>query len=86
MRWRKDNAQLFAYDGAKMKLNTKITIRDLLMKYPRTASIFIRKKMLCVGCPSEAFHTLEDAARLYGFDLNDLTAAISKAIPKGKRQ
>ncbi|MBP1710232.1 MAG: hypothetical protein H6Q49_434 [Deltaproteobacteria bacterium] len=69
-----------------MKMNAKITISDLLAQHPRAASIFIKRKMLCVGCPSEAFHTLEDAARLYGFDLNDLTAAISKAIPKGKRQ
>ncbi|PKN87056.1 MAG: hypothetical protein CVU51_06225 [Deltaproteobacteria bacterium HGW-Deltaproteobacteria-1] len=64
----------------------KITINDLLAKHPEAAGIFIKRKMLCVGCPSEAFHTLEDVVRLYGFDLNDLTAAISKAIPKGKRQ
>lgn len=86
MRQRKDSVFLFAYDRAEMRMNAKITISDLLTKYPRTTSVFIKRKMLCVGCPSEAFHTLEDAARLYGFDLNDLTAAISKAIPKSKQQ
>ena len=28
--------------------------------------------MLCVGCPTEAFHTLEDVARIHGISLEQL--------------
>jgi len=35
---------------------------------------------LCVGCPTEAFHTLEDVAREYQLDLNKLLQKIRKAI------
>jgi hybrid cluster-associated redox disulfide protein len=68
-----------------MKLHSKMTISDLLKRQPRATGVFIKRKMLCVGCPAEAFHTLEDAARLYDFDLNDLITAISKVDPKERQ-
>ncbi len=30
----------------------------------------MKHRLACVGCPAEAFHTLEDVARVYGLALN----------------
>ena len=68
-----------------MNLDAKMTISDLLERYPRATSVFIRRKMLCVGCPAESFHTLEDAAGLYGMDLNDLLDAIGTMLREDRQ-
>ena len=38
--------------------------------------------LLCVGCPTEAFHTLADVAREYHLDLNQLLQRIYAVIGK----
>ncbi len=60
-----------------------MTINDLLRQYPRATSVFIKRMMLCIGCPAAEFHTLEDAAMLYGFPLGDLSHEIETAIAEG---
>jgi len=52
--------------------------------YPRAVSVFIERRMLCVGCPTEAYHTLEDAARIYGCTVNALQEDIQEAIQRGE--
>ena len=59
----------------------KMTINDLLKLNPRATKVFIRRMMLCVGCPAAGFHTLEDAAKLYGYELDDLSREIKAASP-----
>ena len=79
-----DNMKL----DTKAKLNVhqakrdvcKMTINDLLRRHPRATAVFIRRKMLCVGCPAAEFHTLEDAANLYGYALDDLSRETGIAI------
>lgn len=63
-----------------MNMDTKMTISDLLEKHPGATSVFIRRMMLCVGCPAAGFHTLEDAAELYGFTLEELAGDVERAI------
>ena len=57
-----------------------MTIRELLERHPRATAAFIKRRMLCVGCPAQAFHALEDAARIHGSTMDDLRAAIRDAI------
>ncbi len=65
-----------------MNADTKMTIKELLERRPQATGVFIKRRMLCVGCPAESFHTLEDAAKLYGINLNDLVTAISRVVHK----
>jgi len=58
----------------------KMTINDLLKSYPQATRVFIRRRMLCVGCPAAEFHTLKDAAKLYGYALNVLYQEIGVAV------
>ena len=49
-----------------MKLNADMTVRDLIAHYPDATQFFLRRRMRCVGCPTEGFHTLEEVARIHG--------------------
>jgi hybrid cluster-associated redox disulfide protein len=62
-----------------IKIDSKMTIRKLL-DHPRATAAFIKRRMLCVGCPAQAFHVLEDVARIHGSTIDDLCAAIREAI------
>ncbi len=61
-------------------LSTDITVKDLLDRYPQVLQLFIDLGLLCVGCPTEAFHTLTDVAREYHLDLNQLRQRIDNVI------
>lgn len=49
-----------------MQLSADITVRDLIAHCPEAIAFFLRRNMLCVGCPAEGFHTLEEVARIHG--------------------
>ncbi|MCD4718351.1 MAG: DUF1858 domain-containing protein [Desulfobacula sp.] len=56
------------------------TIKELLDQYPQLLKVFMDLGLLCPGCPAEAFHTLEDTAKEYGYDLDALIQHIHKII------
>ncbi len=63
-----------------MKLDSKMTVSEFLKCHPAAIDVFIRRRMLCVGCQSETFHTLEDVARIYGIDLEHLLKDLREAV------
>jgi hybrid cluster-associated redox disulfide protein len=65
-----------------IKIDSKTTIQELLKLHPPATTVFIKHRMLCVGCPAQAFHTLEEAARNHGRTIDDLFTAIQDAIRK----
>jgi hybrid cluster-associated redox disulfide protein len=68
-----------------MKTNSKqtdtidpnITVEEFLRLHPDAVPVFIRHRMICVGCWMSRFDTLEDVAWNYNLDmqnfLNELT-------------
>jgi hybrid cluster-associated redox disulfide protein len=60
------------YIGMPVYLTPDITVKELLDRYPRLLQTFMGLGMMCVGCPTEAFHTVADVAKEYGYDLNKL--------------
>jgi len=63
-----------------MKLHKKTTVSELMKHHPSVIAVFIQRKLGCVGCPTEAFHTLEDVAHVNGLDLDRLLADLEQAI------
>ena len=61
-------------------ISTDITIRELLDCYPQLLQTFMNMGLKCVGCPTEAFHTLEDVALEYHLGLDQLYERIFDAI------
>lgn len=62
------------------KISPLLTVKELLDRYPQALPAFMRLRLLCVGCPTEAFHTLADVAREYDLDINDLIDRIQSTI------
>ena len=63
-----------------MILDSKMTVSELIRVYPSAMDVFIKRKMLCVGCPTESFHTLEDVAHFYGIALEQLLRELQGVI------
>ena len=61
-------------------LSSDITVKELLDRHPQALRVFVDIGLLCVGCPTEAFHTLADVAREYRLDLDQLRRRLYKAI------
>jgi hybrid cluster-associated redox disulfide protein len=68
-----------------MKLHKKTTIKELMKHYPEVLAVFIRRKLGCVGCPAEAFHTLEDVAYVNDLDLDRFLDELRRAISLQRR-
>jgi hybrid cluster-associated redox disulfide protein len=64
----------------KEVLTSTLTVKEVLDRHPQALQVFMDIGLLCVGCPTEAFHTLADVAREYHLDLNGLLQRIYKAI------
>ena len=69
---------------ASKNLTRNSTVKECLERFPQTVCVFMDAGFLCVGCPTEAFHTLEDVAREYQLDLNQLLKQIRQAIEVAK--
>jgi len=61
-------------------IDPETTIHELLEHHPGATTVFIQRRMLCVGCPAQAYHTLEDVVRIHGCSWDGLCDAIREAI------
>jgi len=63
-----------------MQLDPKMTVFELIALHPSAIDLFIKRRMFCVGCPTETFHTLEDVACIYGIALEQLLKELRSVI------
>lgn len=54
-----------------------MTIGEALMANPEIAPKLLEVGMHCLGCPASQGETLEEAAMVHGFDVQDLLAKIN---------
>ncbi|MFD2181912.1 DUF1858 domain-containing protein [Rhodoplanes azumiensis] len=62
-----------------MTIRPNRLVADVLADAPATLRVLLDFHMRCVGCPIAGFHTLADAAREHGVDLDRLLAALHAA-------
>ena len=60
--------------------NPDLPLSDLMGNWPEVIPVFLRHRMLCVGCLINPFHTVEDACAEYGLDRPSFEAEIERAI------
>lgn len=56
-----------------------LPLADLMTHWPDTIPVFVRHKMLCVGCLVSPFHTMIDACGEYGLNECDFLAELREA-------
>jgi hybrid cluster-associated redox disulfide protein len=59
-------------------LNT--TVEEVLAHDQRLASLFVRHRMICVGCDIARFHTLREAAFMYGLEPEQFLADVQRIL------
>ncbi len=57
-----------------------LTLDDVMKIWPQTISVFLRHKMLCVGCLVNPFHTIADACVEYELDEESFRLELRAAI------
>ncbi len=60
------------------KINKNMTIAEVLRQFPKTVPVFRNFGMHCLGCPTATGETLEQAAVVHGFEINELLDALNK--------
>lgn len=50
-------------------MSPETRINELLRQFPQTVPVFLRHRMVCVGCWMSKFDTLADAVWNYGLDM-----------------
>lgn len=60
-----------------------LPVGDLMGRWPETIPVFLRHRMLCVGCLISPFHTLDDVCAEYGLDREAFEAELRAAIAGG---
>ncbi len=56
-----------------------LPLADLMTYWPGTIPVFIRHKMLCVGCLISPFHTIVEACAEYDLDEAEFLAELRQA-------
>lgn len=49
-------------------IDPDMSLDEIMRRWPETVSVFMKKRMSCVGCPIASFHTIVDAAEEYHLD------------------
>ncbi|NDW07677.1 DUF1858 domain-containing protein [Jiella pacifica] len=53
-----------------------LAVDDLLRRHKAAIPVFIRRRMLCIGCPFAPSHTIADACREHGIELDSMLAEL----------
>jgi len=59
------------------------TVADIMELHPQTLRVFMRYRMLCIGCAVSPFHTVEEACLAHDLDEAAFTADLSASIREG---
>jgi hybrid cluster-associated redox disulfide protein len=61
-------------------IGPNMTVDEIMRRWPATIRIFIRHRMLCIGCPIGVFHTVRDACEAHDLDEESLSRELLGAI------
>lgn len=67
----------------KPRLDLDMPLEEIMAAWPATVGVILRHRMLCVGCPITAFHTVADACREHEVDEDAFVAELETVIAGG---
>lgn len=53
------------------KITKDMIIQDVVLEYPESMEVFFEYGIHCVGCGNSMFETVEEGAKLHGFDVDE---------------
>ena len=63
-----------------MIINEKMSLLELVQRYPQTVEVFHNYGMGCLGCSAARFESIEEGALAQGIDVDNLIKSINDAI------
>ncbi|SLN21982.1 hypothetical protein PSA7680_00850 [Pseudoruegeria aquimaris] len=57
-----------------------LPLGELMDSFPATIPVFLKHRMLCVGCMVSPFHTVIDACAEYGLEEESFRAELTEAV------
>jgi len=66
-------------------LQAKMTVEDVLQKWPETWTVFMSKRTYCTGCFIQRFCSLQDVAETYQIPLEDLLGELEACVIQSKQ-
>ncbi len=64
------------------QVSKDMLIHEIIQIDPGNAAILMASGMHCVGCPSAAMESLEEACMVHGMDVNEVITSINEYLSK----
>lgn len=64
----------------KNKITKNMTFEEVLTKYPKTAEVFMKSGMHCIGCVLASGETIEQGAKAHGINVKKLLEKLNKSV------
>ena len=66
--------------ASEKEFSIDMTLEEIMVRWPQTVGVILRRRMLCIGCPIADFHTPVDAAREHLVEPDEFEADLKNAI------
>jgi len=66
------------------QITKKISMSELLMKYPEAVEVLFESNMGCIGCPGAMMETLEQGCLVHGINPDEIVKKINLKLKKKK--
>lgn len=63
-----------------MEITKEMSITELVVKYPETAEVLMRRGMGCLGCAASQFESLAEGAGAHGIDVDQLVTDLNHLV------
>lgn len=68
------------------KITGKMSIGEVVAKYPETIEVFFNHGLHCVGCAAAHFENIDEGCQAHGIDTEKLVEDLNKAVEKKKKK
>lgn len=66
----------------KDEITEDMTIKEVIDKYPQSATVFMKYNVGCIGCLAASFEKVKDIAVVHGIDVKALVKDLNLAVQK----
>ncbi|MDR1206230.1 MAG: DUF1858 domain-containing protein [Peptococcaceae bacterium] len=63
-----------------MEITKEMSITEIVVKYPETAEMLMRRGMGCLGCAAAQFESLAEGAGAHGIDIDSLVKDLNHLV------
>jgi hybrid cluster-associated redox disulfide protein len=64
-------------------IDRKMSIDDVVKKYPETIAVLERYGLGCIGCQAALFENIQQGAEIHGIDVDTLINSLNSTVNKG---